>query len=135
VLPAKLRFVAALALDYRGKLEIEIGGSRSLNPADLPRLEKVVRGRLSRSALKRSDRDFLKLRLATLDPVSARVLLSNAGGLGVGSVAAVSATAAAAGSWPAVASAAGHLPLGPVAALENGRVAVAQPFYFHKEPL
>jgi hypothetical protein len=135
VLPPRLRFVATLVVDYRGTLEIEIGRSRSIDSDDLPRLEETVRRRLSRDGLKRADRDWLLIRLRTLDPVSARALLPNASRLGVGSVAAVSATAAAAGTWPAVASAAGYLPVGPVAALENGSVAIERPFHFRKEPL
>jgi len=74
VLPPRLRFVATLIVDYSGTLEIKIEGSRSIDPDDLPRLEETVRRRLSRDGLKRADRDWLVLRLRTLDPVSARVL-------------------------------------------------------------
>jgi hypothetical protein len=132
VLPPKLRFVAALVVDYRCTLEIEIEGSRALAQTDLPRLDKTVRRRLRRNGLTRAERDWLALRLKTLDPVSVRVLFPTTSSLGVGSVAAVNATVAAAGSWPAVASAAGCLPIGPVATVESERVAITHPFTFLK---
>jgi hypothetical protein len=133
VLPPAVRpFVAVLALNHDAP--IALGRSYQLRDEDrVAALQHRCQLRLAGREMKSNDRKRLAETLKLIDPCSVR-LVSETGALRVGDVAALNATAGAAGSWIAGPSAAGHPGIGLVA--EDGTV---QPFettfYFNKEPL
>lgn len=130
VLPPALRpFVSLLVLNVDPPLVI--GASRRLPQRDVARLHRSCRSRLLGKALTDTDSKWLRRKLTAIDPTDAYLKIDT-GQLELGHVAAVNATAAAAGSWVhTVASTAGYLPVGQVVERERGR-AVAPSFQFKR---
>jgi hypothetical protein len=139
LLQPKLKPVAPLlVLDRLGTLDIEIGSSRALRPDQVEDLHDLCRRRhRGGKALSSSERERLPLLLASIDPASVRFFAVAAPGVRVTDLAyaAVNATAAYAGSWSVVGSAAGYLPVGKGEPSGDGRVAVEPTFTFVRQPL
>lgn len=128
LLPPRLKPLAALwILDVRDTLEVELGPSRALTAEQAEDLESLARLRLRGEALTSAERKRLAYRLAAIDPASVRVRATGGSDL---THAALDATAAAAGSWRVVPSAAGYLPVGEARLVDKGRVALAPGFTF-----